>query len=449
MRKEVEELRVKALHGREARDQPFGRARDCSGNPAGLAKASPRNWSGKPGFFAQQKKAPLSVLLSLPFRPHSSCVLFFIFFFLWGALLFGQEGDYRIEGDGRFVQTLRWSEEENALYYGVEVEKREGEAWVKAAEGETEAAFFELALGPGIYRYRVRVYDFLRRPAGTSEWAGFEVYLARAPEIARFGPEAFYLDEDVSWTLDLEGRNLDREAEIYLESREAGGGVIRPQGVRLEESENGARLVFGYDQLEVGEYAIRVVNPGGLGTSLGTFRIAFRKPVDINVSAGYRPLVPLYGETNELFGTNFFPLGVYGRLSVVPFKRRWGYMGFELEPAWSYLSARGEGYKVEAQMTGAAAYGLYQYWFENRIMALSVRIGGGLYSVLDYHFTYDRGKSDSMTVLLPAVAGGLSFQWFIAKPFFMEAGADFTHMFAVENPEPGYLRPFVGGGWQF
>jgi hypothetical protein len=419
--------------------QPFGRARDCSGNPAGLANASPRNWSGKPGFFAEQKKAPFPIL-------H---IVVLVFLFLTGGLLFGQEGDYRIEDDGRFVQTLRWRGQENALYYEVEVEKREGEAWVRAAGGETDAAFFELALGPGVYRYRVRVYDFLRRAAGTAEWTQFEVYLAKDPEIARFSPEAFYLDEDVNWNLDLGGRNLTGGAEIYLESREPGGGVIRPQGVRLEESESGARLVFSYGQLEVGEYTIRAVNPGGLEASLGTFRIAFRKPVDINVSAGYRPLVPLYGKTNELFGTDFYSLGAYGRLNLVPFKRRWGYMGLELEPAWNYLSATGDSYKVQAQMTGAAAYGLYQYWFENRIMAWSVRMGGGLYSVLDYHFTYGKGKSESMNVLLPAIAGGVSFQWFIAKPFFMEAGADFTHMFAVESPEPGYLRPFVGGGWQF
>jgi hypothetical protein len=31
----------------------------------------------------------------------------------------------------------------------------------------------------------------------------------------------------------------------------------------------------------------------------------------------------------------------------------------------------------------------------------------------------------------------------------MEAGLDFTHFFTVDNPPPGYLRPFLGAGWQF
>jgi hypothetical protein len=370
-------------------------------------------------------------------------------FFLSGALLLGQEAGYRIEEDGRFVQTLRWQEQENVLFYDVEIERQEGAGWTKTLQRETEAAFLEVSLGPGVYRYRVRVYDVLGRPAGFAEWTPFEVYLAKDPVILSFGPDGFYLDEDVRWVLNLGGRNLAAGVEIFLESVESGGGRIRPERVSLEPSENGARLVFGYNQLDRGDYVIRAVNPGGLETSLGTFRITFRKPVDINVSLGYRPMLPLYGKTNDLFGTAFYPLGVYGRLNLIPLKRRWGYVGIELEPSWNYLHAGGTGYKVRAQMAGAAAYLLYQYWFENRVMALSFRMGGGLYSVFDYYFTYTKGKSEAVSVLLPAVAGGLSFQWFIGKPFFMEAGADFTHIFAAEDPPPGYLRPFVGAGWQF
>jgi hypothetical protein len=50
---------------------------------------------------------------------------------------------------------------------------------------------------------------------------------------------------------------------------------------------------------------------------------------------------------------------------------------------------------------------------------------------------------------VPALAAGFSFQWFIKKPFFVEAGVDFTHFFTADSPSPGYLRPFAGVGWQF
>jgi hypothetical protein len=49
----------------------------------------------------------------------------------WGlpgsAGLWGQEAEYRIEGDGRFVQLLKWEEQEYVLYYEVEIENQTGE----------------------------------------------------------------------------------------------------------------------------------------------------------------------------------------------------------------------------------------------------------------------------------------------------------------------------------
>ena len=63
--------------------------------------------------------------------------------------------------------------------------------------------------------------------------------------------------------------------------------------------------------------------------------------------------------------------------------------------------------------------------------------------------SFDRGDTNSITVLIPVIAGGISFQWLVKRPFFMEAGLDFSHFFTVDDPSPGYLRPFAGMGWQF
>jgi hypothetical protein len=386
--------------------------------------------------------------------PHSlyfihASLLITLFFILTAPVLFGQEGDgYRMEEDGRFVQTLRWQEQDSALYYRVEIERREGTGWEALVDGETEAAFFEISLRPGIYRYRVWVHDILGKTLGPTEWVQFEVLLAKEPEISRFSPEVFYLDEDHAWELHLTGRNFAEGIEIYLQ-QESTGRRIQPQTITVEERENGARLVFHFGALALGNYTIQAVNPGGLAASAGTFKRAFRKPIDINISAGYRPLVSLYGEINELFAANFFPLGAYGRVSVIPFKRRWGYIGFEFEPLWAYLQGKDISYEVQAQLAGGTINGLYQWWLPNRVMALNFRLGGGIYAALDYHFTFDRGSSEPLTVLIPVAAAGASFQWFIKKPFFVETGFDFTHFFSVDEAPPGYLRPFVGAGWQF
>jgi hypothetical protein len=368
-------------------------------------------------------------------------------FFMAGAGLWGQEG-YRIEEGGRFVQVLRWKEEENVLYYEVEIERQKGDMWEALIRTETESVFLELSLIPGTYRYRVRAYDFLRRPAAAADWIQFDVRLAKQPEIFRFSPEAFYLDEDAVLTLTLWGRNLTEGAEIYIRNQSRGENRIIPQRVIIEESEEEAQLIFSFDQLAAGEYVIHVVNPGGLETSLGTFRIASR-PLNIDVSAGYRPLIPLYGRINELFAVGIFPLGAYARLTILPLKRYWGYMGLELEPSWNYLSAEGDGYEVQAHLAGASLYGVYRMWFSNRLRALTFRIGGGFYPVLDYHFTYSRGAAESLTILIPAIAAGFSFQWFVRRPFFVEAGLDFAHFLSVDKPQPGYLRPFAGAGYSF
>jgi hypothetical protein len=389
---------------------------------------------------------------------HPSLLLLFLLFSLFGSkVLWGQEVEYRIDDDGRFIQFLRWEEQENVLYYEVEIEKQAGTLWERALTTKTDAlsldvsssdvSSLEVSLSAGIYRYRVRAYDLLGRPGQAADWVQFEILLAKQPELVRFNPEAFYLDEDVSLVIHLFGRNIANGSEIFL--RGAQGKLIKPDTVTVEPSETEARLDFKYGQLEPGNYTIHVLNPGGLRAELQPFRIAFSKPVDINISAGYRPLVPLYGYINELFETTFLPFGAYGRLSVIPFKWHGGAIGFEVEPAWNYFIIEQEDYTVLAQMPSAAFYGIYQYWFPNRIMTLNFRIGGGIYSVLDYHLTFDRGETEPMTILIPAAALGVSFQWFVKKNFFVEAGLDFTHLFTVDNPSPGYLRPFAGVGWRF
>jgi hypothetical protein len=160
-------------------------------------------------------------------------------------------------------------------------------------------------------------------------------------------------------------------------------------------------------------------------------------------------MVSLYGHINELFETGFFPAGAYARLGITPFKKSWGNVGFELEPSWNYFSITREDYEMRFQMPGGMLNVVYQHWFSNRIMSLNFRIGGGIYSVLDYHFIFTHRETEPITVLIPAAAAGVSFQWFIRKPFFVEAGVDFTHFFTVDDPPPAYLRPFAGAGWRF
>jgi hypothetical protein len=373
--------------------------------------------------------------------------LIFFLHLILNTLIFGQE-DYRIEESGRFVQILRWQAEEDVLYYEVEIEEQNWPFWEESIRAETEKEYVEVSLPPGIYRYRVRVYDLLGRQGTAADWMQFQVYLAKQPEIERFSPAAFYLDEDQNWTLNLSGRNLTDGIEIILQNQ-GRGDDIRVETIIAEQSEQRVQALFRFEQLNEGQYTIYAINPGGLAASLGTFRITYRKPVDINFSVGYRPLFPLYGLINDLFETGIFPLGYYMRLSVIPFKYKWGYIGFELEPSWNDFQTKNDNYEVQAQMLGLAISGIYRRWFSNQAVLLNHRLGGGFYPVIDYHFIYAVGNTEPKTILIPVVSVGLSLQWYIRKSFFVEAGMNFIHMFTVDNPSPGYLVPFIGSGIQF
>jgi hypothetical protein len=371
----------------------------------------------------------------------------FVTIFMWlsgTALLWGQEKGYRIEGDGHFVQLLHWEAEDSALYYEVEIEKQTGRLWKGALIGTTEESFFEFSLEPGIYRYRIRPYDLLEHPGRASDWIHFAILPSRQPELLRFSPEAFYLHEDTAWVITISGRNLMEGLEVFL--RESQGGLIKPEKIILGPSQDEVRLAFAYRQLAPGEYAIHVTNPGGLTAEAQPFRIAFGKPADITVSAGYRPMAPLYGSLNRLFGMFFTPAGVYARLGVIPVKQRWGQIGFEVEPSWNYVLAAGAYYGAHTHMPGAAIYGMYRLRFAN--LALGFRIGGGIYSTLNYYLAFSRWRRDPPVVLIPAFAAGASVQWFVTKPFFVEAGLDFSNFF-TPGSSSGYLRPSAGLGWRF
>jgi hypothetical protein len=355
-----------------------------------------------------------------------------------------EDADYQFT-DGTFLQTLNWVGQDTALYYIVQIQKVEKNEWVEHLEEQSDIASIQVSLSDGQYRYRVIAYDFLRRAGPESTWVEFEVFYAWQPEIYSFFPTGFYLDEDLQWELTVSGENFVEGGQIYMRSA---ARSIKPISVTINARRNSARLVFAERDIDTGKFELYSINPGGLEATLGTFTIAFKKVVDVNVSFGYMPLVPLYGEVNTLWEQKFFPLGFYARMGVFFLKHRWGYMGVELEPYWNHIQIKMDYYTESAHLAGAALYWAYQKWLPNRTMSLNARIGFGFYSLFDYHIKFSNVETDPLTVLIPSVNAGASFQWLFKIPWFVEAGINYTHFFIVDKPQPGYLVPFIGAGIQ-
>jgi hypothetical protein len=403
---------------------------------------------------------------------------------LSAVLLPAQEGDYfiaREEGRERFVQRLSWGHDEYVYRYEAILEEEREGRYTAILRESTEESHLSLSLPPGRYRYAVEVYNLLDKLEYTMDWVYFEVFRALRPELYSFSPEEFVPeDRDSPLLLALRGQDIAENADIMLRPL---GRPLRTLRPRKTTAEDGViLLVFDQRQLDPGDYEVYVRNPGGLDASRGTLRIRERpgkavpeqpapgqavpgQPVpappktakapsvrpDIGVSADYAPLLYLYGSlfARDVFESALFPLGAAGRLHVLPLKRNWGYLGAELSASWHRLEEQKEVYTVSARLMGARLSLLYQYRLPNQTMALNLRLGLGALLLQDFRFDYGNGGPTLDSSYLSPSAG-LSFQWFVAGPFFVEAGAVFSHILSAEDSaQPGYLQPMLGAGWSW
>jgi hypothetical protein len=94
---------------------------------------------------------------------------------------------------------------------------------------------------------------------------------------------------------------------------------------------------------------------------------------------------------------------------------------------------------------GLEAYGLLRKSL-TRSMSLNLRLGGGLFSILGFEKEAAEYRAEQVNALVPAAGGGLSLRWLFLRPFFAEMGVEYAHFFSVDDPSPGYLRPFAGMG---
>jgi hypothetical protein len=363
---------------------------------------------------------------------------------------------YRIEDSGGstlFVQHLEWEKAEFASRYEVVLEQKKMNVYSQVLRRIVEEPFLDLSIPAGEYRYKISSFNILGRLDTESEWVYFSVLQALQPNIFSMTPENFYFDRPSLRIIQLEGVNLTMDSEIFLLRRTEDPGVeperIIPREIRRTELGDSAQLVFSEEDLAAGIYDIIVINPGGLETAAGPFGISVAKPFDINVFAGYSPMVKIYGKTEHLIDTAFIPLSFGARVSYVPFKWDIGFFGIEANPNWSYLYTEKDGFITRANMVNLHVNILYQYWFKTNVLALNSRLGLGISSLLNFYFEFDTGEtSRTLSSVFFSFGAGLSAQWLFFGQLYAEAGIDFFHVAAPRMPM-GFFRFMAGLGWQF
>jgi hypothetical protein len=178
--------------------------------------------------------------------------------------------------------------------------------------------------------------------------------------------------------------------------------------------------------------------------------VVFARPFDLNVQAGYAPLFPLYGYlAKELFNKSVYLAGARLRVSYIPFKWTWGYLGPELSASWSYLDAEKNNADIRGHLWSVHANGLYKKLLPNRIMSFNARAGLGISSFSALDFTFGGLKSDTISTWMISLDTGLSFRWYVRKPFYLDLGTDYVHILSRDSPQSGLLTVSLEAGWQF
>jgi hypothetical protein len=169
--------------------------------------------------------------------------------------------DYLSDGSPRFSQVLRWDADPNVLYYEVSLQTGAGVSVLKVTEPE-----LRLSLGPGDYRYRIVLYNLLRKPEIELPWQDFSVLKAEMPRIARCTPKTLFL-EDPEARLTLWGEDLVPGARVLMRHEGPEGGSVPASVVEGNEAST-IGLAFPLQSMAAGSYSIELTNPGGLSARL-------------------------------------------------------------------------------------------------------------------------------------------------------------------------------------
>jgi hypothetical protein len=379
-------------------------------------------------------------------------IFFYTIVFLFSGLLYAQEpqpGYYvdKSTGEPVFIQRFVWDKEEYALYYEVSIQILSGQ-YAEYYNKITENDFIEISLLPGKYRYSVTPFDLLGRRGDASEWEEFTVNPAFQPEIIKITPEFFYMDQSQGRVLYIAGNNIFDDSVIYLRN-EANDMV--PIG-RVITNNSRAMLTFDDETLIPGTYEIYIKNPGGLDVVYKGFFVGYQKSLSSYIKMNFSPLIPVYGELQEVFGSYLYlPCMVLG-LDSVSSKRTSFKAGMEFDAAMSFLdpvfSLRTNDSDFGNALTGIGTGAVITEFSVNISMqksfnrfrnAVSFHFGFGLSSLTGFG-NFSRNETNGHMNI------GVSCLFLLYDIFYLEAGLDFTHYLAGAS---GVLKPRVGIAWKF
>ena len=291
-----------------------------------------------------------------------------------------------------FFQRLWWTGGEYAMHYEVIIETEEAGVFRTTLRELTEEQYIKVSLSPGRYRIQVIPYDFLYRPGTPSQWMSFVVLPVP-------------------------------DQEFFIGTQEPG----------TQEPQPGLEPVAAADEPP----AAAEVLPATPTLQTSTF-----------LGLAWMPLFTVYGDDNRFLADNSTLIGLAAWLGIVS-DNTLGFInpGIELGLQW-YAFNSVENAPMFNYLTVEVNF-LAQRRLLNDLMAVNLRLGGGVSLLLNRsdmrNFIQENNLSMESEALFVNI--GVSFQYFVRGPFFIELGVDYSHMFTAA--QTGILRPWFGLGLRF
>jgi len=307
----------------------------------------------------------------------------------------------------RLTQRFSWSGGEYAFRYEVIFEQLVNNNYVSHSSQFINQRFIEVSLTIGDYRFRVIPYDILNKPARASEWKYFKIIPAPKIEPGLTQPQQPEAQRELEFV-----PHYEEETEAQPEQKLEPVPEIKPEQAIIETETEA-------EEVSEIETEPEKKNPYALN------------PVLFNAGIFASLHFPLYGKE---FKEDISPFNFGARLSVTFKLPNNIYIGPELSANFYQFIVIDE-YNMYFLAPGINLLALK--WLPNERIAIGAKFG-----VMYLYYTNEEFSLDN---LMPS-AGAL-FRYRITPVFMLEAGFDYLHI--VEIAPGGYIRPWIGIGFQF
>lgn len=378
------------------------------------------------------------------------------------AQTFDNEACYIVETDDgiQYTQRFEW---ENLVYvqkYEFHIEQKDAKkgTWNEIFCLETTDNSVEIPLDSGTYRYKIVVFNLLGQRELESDWIPIEIIKVYQPKVDSVTPSTIYL-ENLDGEVVLSGKGLLDSSQLTFRNEE--GFQVDVQNLGSDEKFRELTMFAEPSLLVPGIYTLTINNEGGLSTTYEGINVKYRKPWDLDLSLGYTCLVNLFDSRFEdYFEKRFFPYGAGAKISVIPWKQNWGYLGIGVNGSYILMNDLSTepvltGYRITGNYIDGYLNFIYQYPIRNRKKNNNVRAifeahaGAGVVMLNDiaFHFPHNIDTEPFNIMYLSAQLGG-SVQYFLTKRLYLELNCNFTFSPSADMMM-GNLVPSLMIGWQF